>query len=302
MGKHLANSEAILQKLRVDRSAPRLLSTLTAKLSTVATNDHDVTPVVAGGAHWREPSARPRLGTDDVHVWRVHILSVFPLPALLDDVLCAEERKRARAIRYERDRRQFVVAHVALRCILSRYLDINAKNIVFEQEPNGKPRLAAACNAPDIHFNISHSADWVLCAVTRGRPVGVDIEYQRANINHAQIAERIFSSAEQRTFERVPERFKSEVLFGAWACKEAYVKAIGQGMFFPFSKVELSLMVDTPPCLVCVSAEARPGHWSLRELYVADQYAGALAVPGPVRTLALWEWSDDALPTHEYVT
>ncbi|MGH8488449.1 MAG: 4'-phosphopantetheinyl transferase family protein [Gammaproteobacteria bacterium] len=245
----------------------------------------------ASAARLSQPGLRPCLESDDVHVWCAHIPSVFPLAGYLEDVLSDEERKRLRTIWFERDRHQFVVGRAALRNILSRYLDVDAKHIALEYERHGKPVLSALCNPIGVHFSVSHSVDWVVCAVARGRAVGVDIEYQRSGVNYVEIAERVFSAAERRSFQRVPARAREEVFFNVWTLKEAYVKAIGQGLFYPFSEIDVTLRPAESPRLLRALSEPYPARWSLQTLYVAKRYTGALAVAGPVRELALWEWN-----------
>jgi 4'-phosphopantetheinyl transferase len=243
----------------------------------------------ASAARWSQPSTC--LDSDDVHVWCAHIPSVFPLPARLEDALSDEERTRARTIWSERHRRQVVVGRAALRNILSRYLDIDAKQLSFEYERHGKPVLSALCNPIGVHFSVSHSVDWVVCAVARGRAVGVDIEYRRSGVNYVEIAERVFSAAERHVFQRVPPRAREEAFFNVWTRKEAYVKAIGQGVFYPFSEIDVTLRPEESPRLLRALSEPYPARWSLRDLNVDKRYTDALAVAGTVRELVLWEWT-----------
>lgn len=245
----------------------------------------------ASTARWSQPSLRPCLESDDVHVWCAHIPSVCPLPACLEDVLSDDERKRLLTIWFERGRRQFVVGRAALRNILSRYLDVDAKRTAFEYDRHGKPVLSISYNPMGFHFSVSHSVDWLVCAVARGRPVGVDIEYQRSAINHRQIAGRVFSPAERHSFRRVPACAKEDVFFNVWTRKEAYGKAIGQGVFYALSEIDVTLRTEEPPQLLRALSEPYPARWSLQNLYVTKRYAGALAVVGPVHELALWEWN-----------
>jgi 4'-phosphopantetheinyl transferase len=128
-----------------------------------------------------------------------------------DDLLCAQEHERARQMLSERKRQLWIGSRAVLRALLGRYLDRDPRELRFTLGPHGKPALhqeaAEGADPPDLRFNLSHSGDLVLVAVTAGREVGVDIEHAR-------------------------ERYTASFL-RAWVAREAAVKCHGTGLGAP---------------------------------------------------------------------
>ena len=84
---------------------------------------------------------------------------------------------------------------------------------------------------PEIHFSLSHSGNWALCAIC-GRPVGCDVE--RTHRGNASLARRFFHPEEQAALTAEPEGEGREWLFTRlWTRKEAYLKADGRGLSLP---------------------------------------------------------------------
>src|SRR5947207_7347690 len=78
---------------------------------------------------------------DEVHIW----LTMLDQPAsdgLLAGILSPQERERAARFRFPRDRRRFIIARAALRCLIARYSGIAAHDITFGYGPYCKPFLA----------------------------------------------------------------------------------------------------------------------------------------------------------------
>src|SRR5690606_29009892 len=91
-------------------------------------------------------------------------------------LLSEDELARARAFIAPMARRHYIQSRAVLRMLLGAVLETCPKGLVFDYGPYGKPSLrdAASCC-----FNIAHSGDYALLAVSQGVPVGVDIELQR---------------------------------------------------------------------------------------------------------------------------
>ena len=133
-------------------------------------------------------------------------------------VLSEEEKARAARFHFDGDRERWMRAHTALRLILARFTETPAADIRFAIGPHGKPALISGGVECGIEFNLSHSGVWAMIAVTRGAPVGVDIERIRENVNMAALWRRI----------GIDDASGSEAdLFHAWTRREAMTKAVG---------------------------------------------------------------------------
>ncbi len=83
-----------------------------------------------------------------------------------------------------------------LRLLLGRYLELDPARLSFVSLPLGKPALVAELGRDSLRFNVAHSNELVLYAVTRDLEVGVDLEHVRPLAGMEKIAERFFSARE----------------------------------------------------------------------------------------------------------
>lgn len=164
----------------------------------------------------------PALHDGDVHVWRFSLIepsrSYWPL-------LSVGEQERASAYRNDDDRAKYVNAHGIMRQILSSYVDLAAHELRFTTGTFGKPSLELANG---LEFNLTHSGAVGMLAVARGRAVGIDIVQHDADTDHRGIASRMFSPEEQRALDANPNY--GAAFHEAWARKEAWLKATGDGI------------------------------------------------------------------------
>jgi 4'-phosphopantetheinyl transferase len=120
-----------------------------------------------------------------------------------------------------------------------------------------------------------------LLAVSYGREVGVDIEQIRALDDAASIAGRFFSAAENRAWLAVPDEQKPAAFFNAWTRKEAFIKAVGDGLSYPLDRFDVSLAPGEPARLLRVAGEPEAtSRWRIEALEPAPGYAAAVAVDG----------------------
>jgi 4'-phosphopantetheinyl transferase len=156
--------------------------------------------------------------------------------------------------------------------VLARYLDRAPATLRFDYGPRGKPLLPGT----PLSFNLSHSADRALLAVTREARLGVDIERIRP-VDHERIARRFFAPAEAARLAALPERRRAAAFFAGWTRKEAFMKAVGEGLSLPLDSFEVSL--DGPAVLLRAAAGVATD-WSLLELHVPEGFTAALALEG----------------------
>jgi 4'-phosphopantetheinyl transferase len=128
----------------------------------------------------------------------------------------------------------------ALRQILSLYTQISPERLLFDVQGEGKPHLGPAQNPNGIHFNLSHSGEMQLVAVTQAGEVGVDVEKIRPFNRLEAFIERFFFPSEKEKVESAPPSKKLEVFFSIWTAKEAWAKARGQSVFHALAQYEWS--------------------------------------------------------------
>jgi 4'-phosphopantetheinyl transferase len=229
-------------------------------------------------------------------VWRVPLdASSSPSTGfLLDSIqqaestLSADESQRAARFRFAEDRHRFIVSHIALRDVLSRYLHIEPEKIVFSVGEYGKPAVISKLK---LDFNLSHSGDFALIGLARERKVGVDVERFREELEIEKIARRFFSENETAELMNLPPDQQQIGFFNCWTRKEAYIKAHGLGLSLPLDSFDVSLSPNGPAILRATRPDPQEAsRWTLLSLDIEDQYAGAVAVEGTELDFRFWDW------------
>jgi 4'-phosphopantetheinyl transferase len=229
---------------------------------------------------------------NEVHVWRASLdLSKPPQENLLGS-LSADELSRASRFHFEKDQRRFIGARGILRQILGAYLKKPPHSLQFHYNTNGKPILANAPGEDSLQFNLSHSDNMVLYAITRNRNIGIDLERIREDIEIMQIASRFFSSSEIASIEQTPESNRNELFFQYWTRKEALIKATGEGLSFPIETLDVfgvngSILSPIP----MPSDNGERPQWYVQDLLPGPGYTAAIVVEGGDCGFSCWEYS-----------
>jgi 4'-phosphopantetheinyl transferase len=199
--------------------------------------------------------------------------------APLTETLSAAEKDRAGKFKFDRHRNRFVAGRGWLRATLAAYLHVEPVRLDFIYSPQGKPALVPELNPAQIHFNLAHSGDLALLAITRVGPVGIDVERIREVKDAADLVARFFCARENELFQRLPATEKPAAFFNLWTRKEALLKATGEGIGKALSEVEVSFLPGEPASLVSIAGDTdRAARWSLHELTPAAGYVGAVAI------------------------
>lgn len=311
-------------------------------------------------ALWQATRLAPPLQAGQVQLWRLHVSSLDaplrarraaqsqagiahishnvaeaayarPLPSIAEDegarlerLITEEEGTRRDRFRMVDDRRRFARARGLLRTLLAAQLSTSASSIAFVLGPSGKPALPPGPDqAPArVRFNVSHSHEWILIGLALDREVGVDVEHYQPRGELLDLARRFFSAREVAALEALPPASQDAAFYTTWACKESFVKVIGQGLsagLEGFSVLgaaegrhETELRWEPRDARGVAGAEptdarrdssgrtaaeeqgmealGEPSDWTIRLLDIGPGYAAAVAVEGPPPRLELFEW------------
>jgi len=234
------------------------------------------------------------LGRQDVHVWRAVLDVAADTRARLERLLSGDELQRAACFHRSQDRERFILARAFLRDALSAYVQTEPADLQFAVTPAGKPRLRGRGAGTPVQFNLSHSDAIALLAITADRPVGIDIERVRRDIEHDAIVRQFFSPTECREYFRLGDEERPSAFARLWTRKEAYLKALGEGMGKPLD----SFAVPMAPGAAAESAAflAEPdadGEWIVFGIDAPPGYEAALATRGQLPRLFSWTWQPD---------
>jgi 4'-phosphopantetheinyl transferase len=227
-----------------------------------------------------KPLRFPGLALDvrEVHLWQA---ALDGRPAdIFESFLSPDELIRANRFHFIKDRNHFVVARGLLRNLLAAYLGVNCSELRFSYGAQGKPFLLLDSQL-QINFNVSHSHGRAAFAFSRGRELGVDLEYVKDNFADELIANRFFSRAEVLALRTVPADLRKQAFFNCWTRKEAYIKARGEGLSMPLDQFDVSLRPAEPVALLNNYREEREvSRWSMQSIPAPEGYVGALVVEG----------------------
>jgi 4'-phosphopantetheinyl transferase len=236
------------------------------------------------------------LANDEVHVWQAKLDRTVSHVQTFLNTLDQDERIRAQRFRFQRDQNHFIVAHGLLRVILGRYLHEHPHTLRFSYNPYGKPALAEEYSDHTLSFNLSHASGLVLYAITYGRRIGIDLERIEPNFANEQIAEQFFSPRETAMLRSLPPHLRQEAFFNCWTRKEAYLKAIGEGLSASLNQCEVTLIPGEPARLLrSVGNQQDIATWSLQAFTPSPGYMAALAVEGRDWQLRCWQWAEEAV-------
>lgn len=215
--------------------------------------------------HWNHANAPAPLRAGEVHLWRAQLSPTDSTRAALspDDWL------RAGRFHFDRDRERFIASRGIQRQVLAQYLSVEADEIQFSAGPYGKPQLADTM----LRFNLSHSDDLMLLAVTHGRELGVDVEFMSPDVPFEMLADHYFDPEDAWDLRLLPMAQRPWKFYDIWTSTEAQLKASGVG---------LSQGVK-------VSDADR---WSLMKFAPAAGYTAAVAVEGGDFQLQCWSWQE----------
>lgn len=214
---------------------------------------------------------------DAAHVWCAQVSDIDV--AHWQKLLSADEQAKAARFHFEKDRAQFITARGLLRTLLGCYLDTDPAILDFCYNEYGKPSLRERFNSQDIRFNYAHSHGVVLCALARGREVGVDVEHIRPQPEHEHIAAQFFSARELAALRALSVAQRQRAFFTCWVRKEAYSKGVGRGLSLPLHRFSVTLAPGDAPRVIDAQEDPdEAAHWSLHDLPELPGYAAALAV------------------------
>ncbi|MDB6056409.1 MAG: 4-phosphopantetheinyl transferase [Verrucomicrobiales bacterium] len=218
---------------------------------------------------WRPATTAPPLRPDEVHVWSVSLCIEAETLDAMRNVLSADELSRCERSPLVHEQNRFIAGRGSLRHILASYVDTAPAAVQFGYGHAGKPYLLHP--AHDLRFNISHSSDLALIAVSVQSDIGVDVELMNEMPEMSEIAVRFFSDAARKQFLSAPAEDRLETFYKCWTEKESISKCTGQGIVeeHPVAADDIAVIPLTP----------------------AVGYAASLAIKGPVRNVRTWRWS-----------
>ena len=230
------------------------------------------------GLHQPLPAA-PVLALGQVHVVWLRLDLAKSELGRCREILETVELERARRFLRPLHRARFVAARGQLRILLAPYLDSSPRDVRFTCGVDGKPALPTCVgrSGPPIHFNLAHSEDRAIVAVSR-HVVGVDLERVTRFREIDEVPRQHFSASEQRAMQALEPGRRLEAFYAVWTRKEAFLKGVGGGLMLPLDSFDVDVDPDAPARIVAVRLAGPGGVWALRDLAAGVGWRACLAV------------------------
>jgi len=236
---------------------------------------------------WQVVTIAPPITSGEMHIWR-YSLKLSPEHAqAAGSLLSPDELERAARFHFPIHRNRYIAGRWQLRKILGSYLQIAPASLDFSYSEFGKPAVPMAQNPASIAFNVSHSEDLCVLAVSLTQPLGIDVERIRSDFGGEEVAQSNFAPAEFRELRSLPANIRAQAFFNCWTRKEAYVKALGAGLQIPLDSFEVSLRPEDPPRFL----RGAGAGWNLLSFVAAEGFQGAVAYRGVEARVNFYEAS-----------
>lgn len=219
-----------------------------------------------------------KLAPGQIHIWVVRCSEITDAGLLsrYQRLMNAEERARYKRYRFEKDRHRHLLTRALVRTTLSRYAVRAPGDWVFCKGDQDKPEIQ---NPPiPLRFNVSHSGDFVVMAVTLELDLGIDVECMERTNDVLSIARHYFSTREIDALYALPAEHQRDRFFDYWTLKEAYMKARGEGISLGLGNFSFHLAGSDDIAIRFAPAfEDDPGHWRFWLYPLAPDHRMALA-------------------------
>ncbi len=190
-------------------------------------------------------SADYQLKKNSVDIWLCHLPDWLDNQANFLSQLSDEEKLRSQRFKFDIHRNRFITSHGFLRVLLARYLNVEPEDIDYKKGKQGKPYISGI-NSADLQFNLSHTQDVAILAVTKHTEVGIDIEFNDRKTDWEGICRRFFNTSEQEALFSLAKEQQANAFFDLWTRKEAYMKVLGMGLSLSPLDFTLSVFPEKP--------------------------------------------------------
>ncbi len=231
------------------------------------------------------------LQSNHIHIWYCPFDAFNELTIQhFFELLSADEQQRALRFRFDKDRQHNIIARANLRLLLANYLSLAAKELTFEYSDYDKPFLSENQNTIGLTFNITHAKNVCLLAFSAKHNFGIDVESLSREAANEEIARRFFAEEEVRAFLALPKAERTEGFFRAWTRKEAFIKAIGEGLSFPLEDFVVSLDDTHSAKLLSIKGDKQAAeNWQMHSFLPQEDYIAAVAYPDKIKQIHYWQ-------------
>lgn len=218
----------------------------------------------------KESPSDLRLGDSEIQIWKLDLSNIYnwnPYLRLLTD----EEVNKGNSFKFEINRNQFLAGKVCSKLLISNILKLPPKSIIFKKTPNDKPYLSGL----PIHFNISHSKNYVIIGITKLATLGVDVEFINRDFEITKLSRRFFSQEEAKQVNDSLNTDPYMSFYKCWTKKEAFIKAHGDGLNIPLTNFQVNIHSQKSTLLQLDLNTEKANDWIIEEIAMPSNYSAA---------------------------
>ena len=201
----------------------------------------------------------------------------------------------------ERRRSQYLLGRLLTRNVLSQYSSIEPWDWRFDKNKFDKPILDPR-HEQDFSFNLSHSGNRLVLAVSKSNELGVDIERSDKMRRVAKIAGRYFANSEITELFDLPGSEQLSRFYDLWTLKEACLKAVGFGLAFPSRQFSFAFSGAQLSISFAKDIDDGPIRWQIWQVGCSPPYKIALALRGDTEITRIVSRRLLAMSSHEVET
>lgn len=230
---------------------------------------------------WENPPRYLKINHNEIHIWLININDFTRDLPFFSKLLSPDELLRSKKYKGEHLQHNFIINRGFLRVILAKYLSINGKQIKFIYNQKGKPYLSDNSQS-NIKFNLSHKNQYTIYAISQN-DLGIDIEVIKPNIEVENIVKRFFTKEELNYISQLQKVERLEYFFQLWTAKEAYLKAIGEGLSGGLNSINLCRPNNLPNWQIEIDNLSLEENrlWQIITFKAIDDYWVSLAIKQP---------------------
>lgn len=219
-----------------------------------------------------------KLNQSDLHIWHI----AFGGNALMDQAFPAlpseEESIQAARFTHPKLHQSYLKTRWAMRDILGHYLDTAPEQVQLRYAELGKPELVPNTYDLDIRFNLTHSGDGALFAVTLNTEVGVDMEKVGQKPRPIRLAKRYFTKETVTLLTEIPETEQQIALLKLWTQYEAFKKAQGVGLRGGEGLLPLNFNLEPEQLQPLPSDTGEASDWLVAQFHPTAEYVAAVVI------------------------
>jgi len=208
-----------------------------------------------------------------IDVWHGDILSEEAGQQNYYELLNGDEKLKVASFIRPEIQKKYIKTRGVLRKVLAKYLDIKPQEIDIQIAEHGKPFV----ENEELFFNLSHTANRLVIAVSNNSEIGIDLEQYKYRKNLQGLVKKCFSEEEKYFWESLSVQQQAMLFYQLWVRKEAFVKAIGRGIAVGLDQCVINPKQQTE-FLSIPSEYGVAGDWKIVDVQLNKEDVCALVV------------------------